>query len=63
VLWLASRPWWLLAGAFVLLLLGLVLYISVLSIIPVVLVLFLLFFSGLMALKSRRGTPRPPDPN
>jgi hypothetical protein len=63
VLWLASRRWWLLAGALVVLFLGLVLSVSVLSIIPVVLVLFLLFFSILMALIAPRGTRRPPGPN
>jgi hypothetical protein len=62
MLWLASRRWWILAGAFVLLLLGLVLSIPVLSIIPVV-VVFLLFFSMLMALIARRGAPRPPSSN
>jgi hypothetical protein len=47
----------------VVLLLGLVRSISVLSIIPVVLVLFLLFFSILKALLGRRETPRRPSPH
>jgi hypothetical protein len=63
VLWLVGRRSWLLAGAFVLLLLGSVLSIAVLRSIPVELVLFLLFFSILMALIARRGAPRPPSSN
>ena len=63
MVWLVGRRWWLLAGAFVVLLLGVLRSISVLSIIPVVLVLFLLFFSILMALLGRRETPRRPGPH
>lgn len=61
MVWLASRRWWVLAGAFVLVFVGLVRSISVLYIVPVVLVLFLLFFSMLVALIGRRGAPRPPS--
>ncbi len=64
--WLAGRPRWLLASAFVLLLLGVVFgwvrSIPVLSGTAVVLV-FLFFFALLMALIARRETPRPPSPH
>lgn len=63
--WRASRPRWLLAGAFVLLLLGVVLgwvrSIWILSGTAVVL-LFLLFFATLMAFVGRPETPRPRSP-
>jgi hypothetical protein len=64
--WLASRPRWLLAGAFVLLLVGVVLgqvlSIWVLGGTAVVLV-FLFFFATLMAFVASRETPRPPGPS
>jgi hypothetical protein len=63
MLWLASRRWWLLAGALVILILSVVLSISVVSIIPVGVVVFLLFFSLLMTLVARGATPRPPGPH
>jgi hypothetical protein len=63
MLWLAGRLWWLLAVALVILLLGVVLSISVVSIIPVGVVVFLLFFSLLMPLVARGATPRPPGSN
>ena len=59
--WLASRPRWLLAGVFVLLLLGVALgwtrSVPVVAGTAVVL-LFLFFFALLMALVARRETPR-----
>ncbi len=64
--WLTGRPWWLLAGAFVLLFLGVV-FGRVLSIWALsgvaVLMLFMLFFATLMALVARRESPRPPSPH
>ena len=63
--WLASRPRWRLAGAFVLVLLGVVLswgHPSWLTGTAVVLA-FLLFFATLMALVARRETPQPPSPH
>jgi hypothetical protein len=63
MVWLAGRRWWLLAVAFVLLLLGVVLSISILYVIPGVLLVFLLLFAILMVLTARRGSPRPPRSN
>jgi hypothetical protein len=66
VRWLAGRPWWLLAGAFVLVLVGVVLgrehSIWLLSGVGVV-TLFLLFFATLMAVVACRQHPRPPSPH
>jgi hypothetical protein len=63
--WLAGLPWWLLAAALVLMVLGAV--IGQLRSIPVVelvavIALFPLLFATLMALVGRRETPRPPSP-
>jgi hypothetical protein len=63
--WLASRPWWLLAGVLVVLLLAVVL-----GLVPsnwvsrgvAVVTLFLLFFATLMALLRRRESPGPTSP-
>jgi Na+/H+ antiporter NhaD/arsenite permease-like protein len=65
VIWLVNHRWWTLVGAFVLLLLGLVMSRSAGSAIPGVLivVLFLLFFASLMALVGGRGSPPPPGRN
>jgi hypothetical protein len=64
--WLASRPRWLLACAFVFLLLGVafapVLSNWILGGTAGVLV-FLLFFATLMAFMGRRENPRPPGSN
>jgi regulator of protease activity HflC (stomatin/prohibitin superfamily) len=65
VRWLASRPRGILAGAFILMLLGVLLVrslrVSSLGGTGVVLV-FLLFFATLMAHVAPRRTPRPPSP-
>jgi hypothetical protein len=61
--WLASRRWWLLAGAFVLLLLGLVQSWTFLSSIPVEAVLLLLLISIPAAFIARHAAPRPPSSN
>jgi hypothetical protein len=65
--WLASRPWWVLAGAFVVLLFLLVLDLmqswTFLSIIPVTAMLLLLLVSIPAALIARHGAPRPPSSN
>jgi hypothetical protein len=59
--WLVSRRWWLLAGAFALLLLGLAHSWTFLSGIPVV-VLLLLLISIPAALIACRETPLHPSP-
>jgi hypothetical protein len=61
MLWLINRRWWILAGAFMLLLLGLVLLPAVRSIPDVV--VFLLFWAMLGAVAIRREAPRPPGSN
>jgi hypothetical protein len=61
MVWLVGRRWWLLAGAFVLVLLGSVLFPAILSGIPVGVALFLLFISIPMALILRYRAPRPPS--
>jgi hypothetical protein len=62
VLWLVSRRWWLLAGAFVLLLLGLVQSWTFLRLIPVEALLFFFFFS-LVAVIVGHWAPRRPGPH
>jgi hypothetical protein len=64
--WLASRPRWLLAGVFVVLLLAVVL--GWVRSVPVaagmaVVLLFLFFFALLMALVGRRETPGRQSPH
>ena len=61
--WLVNHRWWTLAGACVLLLLGLVLRRSVLTVIPLGAVLFLLFFASLMALVKPGGGQGPRGPH
>ncbi|HUZ70036.1 MAG TPA: hypothetical protein VMU65_10010 [Candidatus Saccharimonadales bacterium] len=64
--WLARRPWWLLAVAWVVALVGVVLGQTIsfeLFGVPTVVMVFLLFFATLMALVARRETPRPPSPH
>jgi hypothetical protein len=63
VVWLINRRWWVLAAAFVLLLLGMVLYTGDLRSIPGGVVLILLFIAIPGALMARREAPRPPDPS
>jgi hypothetical protein len=58
--WLVNHLRWTIPGAAVLLILGILLSRAVLSVIPFVLVLFLLFFASLMALVGPRGRQRPP---
>jgi hypothetical protein len=60
--WLVSRRWWILAGIFALLLLGLVQSWTFLSYIPLEALLFFLFFS-LVALVAGRWAPRRPGPH
>ena len=52
--WLVNHLRWTLPGAAVLLILGILLSRAVVSVIPFVLVLFLLFFASLMALVRPR---------
>ena len=64
--WLASRPRWLLAGVFALLLLAVVLgWVRSVPIVggTAVVLAFLFFFATLMAFIGRRGTTRPPSPH
>lgn len=62
VRWLVRRRWWLLAGAFALVFLGLVQSWTFLSWIPVEALLFFLFFA-LVALAAGHWAPRRPGPH